>query len=145
MFMYRVSPFSYLVGGMLSAGLSGTDIVCAENELLRFNPPPTGETCSEYMELYMYVAGGYLENPQATSDCAFCAYNGTNAFLEAVSVNPDDAWRNFGLMWVYVAFNVASALFMYWLLRIPKHNRRTRVIDRFINRIVQFTQSIGFS
>jgi ATP-binding cassette, subfamily G (WHITE), member 2, PDR len=142
LFMYRVSPFSYLVGAMLSTGLSGTKVICAENEYLRFSPPPTGETCGEYMQLYMYLGGGYLDNPQSTSECAFCPINDTDTFLQSISVDPADAWRNFGLLWVYVAFNIATALFMYWLLRVPKCGRRSWVIDRLFGTL-RFSQYTG--
>jgi hypothetical protein len=37
-----------------------------------------------------------------------------------VSSNYSDAWRNFGILWVYVIFNIFGALFLYWLIRVPK-------------------------
>jgi flagellar biosynthesis/type III secretory pathway M-ring protein FliF/YscJ len=30
-------------------------------------------------------------------------------------------WRNFGLLWVYVVFNIFAAVFFYWLARVPKN------------------------
>ena len=41
-------------------------------------------------------------------------------FLAGVGTNISDSWRNFGLMWVYIFFNLAAALFLYWLGRVPK-------------------------
>ncbi|OQE05671.1 hypothetical protein PENFLA_c231G01184, partial [Penicillium flavigenum] len=46
-FMYRVSPFTYLVSGMLSTAVSGTDVTCSTDEILTFNPPGS-QTCYEY-------------------------------------------------------------------------------------------------
>ncbi|OQE05807.1 hypothetical protein PENFLA_c229G02355, partial [Penicillium flavigenum] len=43
-FMYRVSPFTYLVSGMLSTAVSGTDVTCSTDEILTFNPPGS-QTC----------------------------------------------------------------------------------------------------
>ncbi|PSN60936.1 putative multidrug resistance ABC transporter [Corynespora cassiicola Philippines] len=118
-FMYRVSPFTYLVSGMLSTGVANTNVVCASREFLRFSP--TGNsTCGEYMEPYIQVAGGYLLDPEATSDCQFCSIGDTNVFLAGVSANYEDAWRNFGILWVYVIFNIFGALLLYWLVRVPK-------------------------
>ncbi|KAH8697976.1 ABC-2 type transporter-domain-containing protein [Talaromyces proteolyticus] len=38
-FMYRLSPFHYLVGGLLSTAVKDTGIACANSEYLNFNPP----------------------------------------------------------------------------------------------------------
>ncbi|KAL2816906.1 ABC-2 type transporter-domain-containing protein [Aspergillus granulosus] len=119
-FMYRVSPFSYLVSAMLSTGLSGTNVECEDVEYLRFTPPDD-QTCEEYMQPYINSIGsGYLLDPGSTSECSFCTMDKTNTFLAQVGSQFSEAWRNFGLMWVYIAFNIAGAVFIYWLARVPK-------------------------
>ncbi|KAF2276672.1 putative multidrug resistance ABC transporter [Westerdykella ornata] len=123
-FMYRVSPFTYLVSGMLSTGLANTNVVCATNEYLHFDPAQG--TCGEYLAPYMAVAGGYVENPNATAECTFCAMGDTNVFLKAVSSDYSTAWRNFGILWAYIVFNVFGALFLYWLVRVPKVKREDK-------------------
>lgn len=117
--MYRVSPFTYLVSAMLSTGVSGTNVVCEDVELLHFDPP-SNMTCQQYMGPFIKRAGGYLSNPDATSNCGFCQMSSTDTYLAMVSSYFSDAWRNFGLMWVYIAFNIAGAVFIYWLARVPK-------------------------
>jgi ATP-binding cassette subfamily G (WHITE) protein 2 (PDR) len=117
-FMYRVSPFTYLVSGMLSVGLANTAVRCAPNEYLKFEP--LSGTCGEYIEAYKSTLGGYMEDEFATSNCRFCPVSDTNVFLVQVSSKFEDAWRNFGLMWVYIVFNIVAALFLYWLVRVPK-------------------------
>lgn len=121
--MYRVSPFTYLIEAMLSTAVSGTTVTCAANEYLVFDPPQ-GQNCSTYMEPYINEAGGYLQNPGAESGCSFCSLRYTNAFLEGFSMDPTKPWRDFGLMWAYIGFNVFGALFLYWLARVPKSNGR---------------------
>ncbi|KAL2006612.1 hypothetical protein VTN00DRAFT_9280 [Thermoascus crustaceus] len=118
-FMYRVSPFTYLVSAMLSTGVSGTNVVCEAVELLHFDPP-SNMTCQQYMGPFIEMAGGYLSDPDATSNCGFCQMSSTDTYLAMVSSHFSDAWRNFGLMWVYIAFNIAGAVFIYWLARVPK-------------------------
>ncbi|KAK2781143.1 hypothetical protein FQN52_001790 [Onygenales sp. PD_12] len=120
-FLYRVSPFTYLVSAMLSTGLSGTEVVCDPIEFLRFNPLDN-QTCQEYLGPFMdfYPAKGYLMNPSATEDCGFCSMKYTDSFLLSIGSKYDEAWRNFGLMWAYIAFNIAGAVFIYWLARVPK-------------------------
>lgn len=119
-FMYRVSPFTYLVSAMLSTGVSGADAVCEAVEFLKFTPP-ANQTCGDYMGPYIKLAGtGYLQDPTATAECAFCTVSKTNSFLSQISSDFADAWRNFGLMWVYIAANIFGAVFIYWLARVPK-------------------------
>ena len=122
-FMYRVSPFTYLVSGVMSTGLANTDVVCADIEYLHFNPP-SGSTCGSYMQDYIGAAGGYLLDNNTTTDCSFCSLSSTNTFLAQVSSYYDQRWRNFGLMFVYIAFNVAGAIFFYWLIRVPKNSKK---------------------
>ncbi|THC96619.1 hypothetical protein EYZ11_003911 [Aspergillus tanneri] len=121
-FMYRVSPFTYLVSAMLSTGVSGTKAICETVEYLHFSPPPNS-TCADYMSNYIDKVGGYLDNPSATSDCAFCVIDKTDTYLAQVHSHYSDAWRNFGLMWVYIIFNICGAVFIYWLARVPKGKR----------------------
>lgn len=130
-FMYRVSPFTYLVSGMLSTAVANTDIVCAANEFVLVDPP-NGQTCAEYLgdyiNGYMYQGetympmGGYLEDRNATSQCQFCPMESTNMYLGSVKSLYEERYRNFGIMWVYVVFNIFGALFLYWLVRMPKKN-----------------------
>ncbi|KLJ11567.1 ATPase [Blastomyces silverae] len=117
-FMYRISPFTYLVSGMLSAGISNTNVTCADNEYLHFDP--VNGTCGEYLESYTSTMGGYLEVEMATSGCSFCPIKDTNVFLSAVSSSYSDIWRNFGLMWVFIIVNISAACLLYWWVRVPK-------------------------
>jgi len=119
-FMYRISPFTYLVDAMLSVGLANTQVVCQAKELLHVNPP-SGETCAKFFADYIQMAGGYLVNPNATTDCQFCSVRDTNDLLHALSSNYDNRWRNFGLLQLYVVFNAGMAVFIYWLARVPKN------------------------
>jgi ABC-type multidrug transport system permease subunit/ABC-type multidrug transport system ATPase subunit len=118
-FMYYVSPFTYIVGGMLATGVANTDVTCAANELVPLEPP-NGSTCTEYMGDYINAVGGYFVNPDATENCQFCTIEKTNTYLAAVNIDYADRWRNFGVLWLYIAFNIAAALFIYWLARMPK-------------------------
>ncbi|KAK7055288.1 ABC-2 type transporter-domain-containing protein [Favolaschia claudopus] len=120
----RVSPFTYLVGGMLATGVANSHVECSSVELLHVDPTP-GQNCGEYFASYQSFAGGSLLNPNATGDCQFCAISDTNVFLAGSGISYDDRWRNFGLIWVYIGFNVLGALFFYWLYRVPK-NKKTK-------------------
>ncbi|KAF2656342.1 putative multidrug resistance ABC transporter [Lophiostoma macrostomum CBS 122681] len=117
-FMYRVSPFTYLISGMLATGVANTQVQCAANEFLTMQPP--SGNCGDYLRSYREALGGYVLDEQATSNCQFCPISDTNVFLQSVASNYNDAWRNFGIMWVFIIFNMFGALFLYWLVRVPK-------------------------
>ncbi|OQE11163.1 hypothetical protein PENFLA_c080G04671, partial [Penicillium flavigenum] len=121
-FMYRVSPFTYLVSGMLSTAVSGTDVTCSTDEILTFNPPGS-QTCYEYLNAYAERTGGSILNPNATSSCSYCSMKSTDTFLAQVDSYYSEAWRNFGIMWAYLVFNVVAALGIYWWARVPKGNK----------------------
>ncbi|KAK1142767.1 Multidrug resistance protein [Aspergillus melleus] len=122
-FMYRVSPFTYLVSSVLSVGLSGTDVECSDIELLRL-PPPDGQNCSTFLGPFAEMAQSRLINPEAGTECLMCTFKKTDQFLETLSINFDDRWRNIGLLFVYIVFNAVAAVFLYWLLRVPKKKSR---------------------
>lgn len=77
------------------------------------------------MSPFITSFGGYLEQGTAgnTGNCSYCSIAETNAFLNQVSVNPNNGWRDFGIMWAYIIFNVFGAVFIYWVGRVPKGNK----------------------
>ena len=136
-FMYRVSPFTYLVDGMLSTGLANNDIVCSSIELVHFTPP-SGQTCGQYLQDYINSAGGYITDPSATSNCSYCSFSTTNVYLAQLSSQYSTRWRNFGIMWAYIIFNIFGALFLYWLARVP---RKQKVVEEAPADAVSRTQT----
>jgi ATP-binding cassette subfamily G (WHITE) protein 2 (PDR) len=118
-FLYRASPFTYLVSAMLSVGVAGSDVVCSSIEVLHMQPP-SGKTCLDFLQKYVDAKGGTIINPNATENCSFCTTATTDAYLEPLGADYGDRWRNFGLLIVYIIFNVAGALGLYWLARVPK-------------------------
>ena len=120
--MYRISPFTYLIDGMLSTGLANNDVVCSSIEYVSFNPP-SNQTCSQYMSTYINLAGGYLANNDATANCQFCTVAKTNVYLTALSSDYSTRWRNFGIMWAFIIFNVVAALGLYWYARVPRKQK----------------------
>ncbi|KAK5654333.1 hypothetical protein OQA88_7511 [Cercophora sp. LCS_1] len=118
-FMYRVSPFTYLASAMLSTSVANVPVTCAENEYLKF-APTNGSTCEEYLSTYMSQAGGYLVDKLNTVQCEYCPVANTDVFLAGAKAEYADRWRNFGIMWVFIIFNIFAALGVYWLVRVPK-------------------------
>ena len=120
--MYRVNPFTYVIESFLGTALSGAPVSCKASELVQFRAP-SGMTCEEYVRPYIADHGGYLVD-NSTSSCSFCGTDNTDAFLDDMNMNFDNRWRNFGFMWAFCFFNVAAAVGLYWLMRVPKQKVR---------------------
>jgi len=116
-FMYRVSPLTYLVSGAVSTGLGGRQIQCSNTELNIFQPPP-GETCGQYLAPYLTQAPGYLSNPGETADCSYCPLSTADQFLAGVEIFYSQRWRNFGIVWAYIIFNIFAATVLYYVFRV---------------------------
>jgi hypothetical protein len=140
--MYRVSPFTYLVGAILSVGLANAHVRCAEIEFLHFEPTP-GNTCGQYMKTFMQTSMGYLSNPDASEGCAYCPLDAADGFLTSYDIRYEDRWRNFGIMWAFVAFNIAGAFFLYWLVRVPRKNTRVDGTKNGMTKVTSITELVG--
>lgn len=91
--MYWANPATYWIGGMLAATLDGVPVQCAPSETARFDVPQN-QTCQSYAGEFARTAGGYLLNPDATSDCQYCPYSSGNQYLTTLNINSDDKWRS---------------------------------------------------
>lgn len=115
--MYRVSPFTYYVSGIASAALHGRAVECNAAELRVFDPP-SGQTCGDYMEKYVEIAGGSIYNKNATSDCQYCSMSSADQYLAGREIYYSDRWRNYGIFWCYFIFNIFGAVFLYYFFRV---------------------------
>ncbi|EXL64034.1 ATPase [Fusarium oxysporum f. sp. conglutinans race 2 54008] len=117
-FMYRVSPMTYLVGGVSVSGLSGDPVVCSQSELAVFQPP-AGDTCGSYMQPYLEQgATGTLLNPSAAANCSYCPLQYADQILARSGMYYQDRWRDWALGFAYIAFNILATFVLYSLLRL---------------------------
>ncbi|OLN87450.1 ABC transporter CDR4-like protein 5 [Colletotrichum chlorophyti] len=123
-FMYRVNPLTYVVEGFLSVSLADSPVTCSSIELLEFKAPGNS-TCGEYMAEYIQNSGGYLVD-SSSSNCAYCTMADTNTFLSRMGMSFGNRWRDFGLIWVFCAFNISAAVLLYWVARVPKNGFKKR-------------------
>ncbi|KAG4437711.1 hypothetical protein IFR05_006794 [Cadophora sp. M221] len=117
--LYHLTPVTYFVRTMLSTGIAGAHITCAANELLYLNPP-TGQSCSSYLNPYMNYSGAHLLNPDATSGCQLCPMKDADAPLAQIGVHFSKRWEDFGISLIYTAVNILGALLLYWIFRVPR-------------------------
>ncbi|KAH7028749.1 multidrug resistance protein CDR1 [Microdochium trichocladiopsis] len=123
-FMYRVSPVTYMISGVMSSAMSGYEVTCAPGEVLRMVLPSSTNattTCADFLAGFVAAEGGrVLEQGGGDGTCAFCPLATTDAFLARFGIEYADRWRNFGLLWVYIFVNIGLALGLYWVFRVPK-------------------------
>ena len=119
-FMYRVSPFTYWIGGMAATELHARQVSCSTTEMSVFDPP-SGQSCGQYMSQYLQAgAPGKLHNPDATADCEYCPLTVADQFLSPVGIEWSERWRNYGIVWAYVFFNIAVTIGAYYFFRVRK-------------------------
>ena len=70
--MYYLTPFKYLLEGMLSLVIHDVPVNCADDELAQFRAPQ-GETCQSYAGPYTKQVGGYVTE-LGNGLCGFCQY-----------------------------------------------------------------------
>lgn len=141
-FMYRVSPLtckfffwplllninsntnSDLVSAIASTGLSGRQVICSDNELAVMQPP-AGDTCGSYLQSYATAAGGSIYNPEAMADCQYCSSSNADQFLSSVAISYTTRWRDYGIVFVYIFFNIFMAVLLYYLIRVRKSSGKS--------------------
>ncbi|TDL15085.1 hypothetical protein BD410DRAFT_845493 [Rickenella mellea] len=129
--MYRVSPFTYLIEGLLGQAIGRNDINCAQKEFVTVIPP-SGQTCADYMQQFIARLGGYLSNPDAISNCEFCPFRTTDAFMgRSFNIRYSHRWRNVGIMLGVTLFNVLVLYALTYLLRV----RQGTVFGSLRNRV----------
>lgn len=117
LFMYRVSPFTYWIGGLVSTMLAGRAVTCSASEVSIFDPPG-GQTCGTYLADYANLTGGVIQNPRDNSACRYCSLSNADQFLAGSSIFYGERWRNFGILFAFICFNVFLALLSYYLFRV---------------------------
>lgn len=122
-FMYYVSPLTYIVQGLLSAGVTGAVITCSSREVLSIKAPE-GITCGDYLQTFAQSAAGNILTPDAYNNCDYCSMVSSEAFLNSIHAHVNQAWRNFGITLAYTVINILLALFFYWLGRVPKNKKK---------------------
>jgi len=124
-----------LVSAVASTGLSGRQVTCSTNELAIMQPP-SGQTCGQYLQSYADTAMGAIYNPSATSDCEFCSVQNADQFLASVAISYSTRWRDYGIGFAYIVFNIFMAVLLYYLFRVRKGSGKT-----FAERIQPFTRA----
>lgn len=136
--MFPLSPFTHLIEGMLGDIYKDKPIRCAPVELNLINPP-TGQTCDQYLSGFSSRldqaprGSGYyevLQGPNGSEQCGYCQYRFGEDFLATVgtrafSFSSSHRFRVIGIVFAYIAFNIALAYGLFYLARIHKWKKQT--------------------
>jgi ABC-type multidrug transport system permease subunit len=87
--------------------------------------PPAGQTCGQYLGVYASAAMGTIYNPNATSDCQYCSITNSDQYLSSVDISFSTRWRNFGIGFSFILFNIFVAVLFYYLFRVRKSSGRS--------------------
>ncbi|KAF9439085.1 hypothetical protein BGZ76_000047 [Entomortierella beljakovae] len=118
--MYWLDPYHYIIEGLVTVQLHNVEVKCEESEFSVFNSP-LGQTCGEYAAAFLETAAGYLNNPNATSNCQYCPYTIGQDYYAGLSMDFDNRWRNIWILCIFLAFNACVTLVG---IRFLKWNKR---------------------
>ncbi|THY01481.1 putative ABC multidrug transporter, partial [Aureobasidium pullulans] len=124
-FMYRISPLTYIVGAVAGTGLHGRTVRCSTAEMRTFDPP-AGQNCGGYLSTYLIDAAGVLMNPEAEESCQYCPLKTADQFLGVSAIKWSQRWRNVGIVFAFIFFNIAATFGLYYMFKV----RRWRVSER---------------
>ncbi|KAK0566531.1 ATP-binding cassette transporter snq2 [Tilletia horrida] len=141
--MFPLSPFSWLVESLVGNAVTGIPVRCTAQEYNVLRPPP-GQTCDAYLSAFSTslqtlesggqvtaIDSGYFTTlPDGT--CGYCQFRDGDQFLSSVSLDAAFRFRDIGILFAYVGFNVllAYALFFFFRIGFSKRsassNKKTR-------------------
>ncbi|KAF2686158.1 hypothetical protein K458DRAFT_298665, partial [Lentithecium fluviatile CBS 122367] len=118
-FMYLITPFTYLISRLSIAGLADASVSCAQNELLRVSLPLNpSSTCFDYLENYIKFTGGYVNNnAEHERECFYCPVLDSNMVLSSKGIGRrQEGWRNVRIFANYVLVNFLGVFALYWAM-----------------------------
>jgi hypothetical protein len=115
--------------------LSDQPIRCAPVELSQITPP-AGQTCDQYLANFSVnlntlsptggaagATGSGYYFPNADETCSYCQYREGYDFLDSLTLNGAFRFRDIGILFAYIAFNIFLIYAVFWVFRIAKFSR----------------------
>ncbi|WFD34808.1 hypothetical protein MCUN1_001652 [Malassezia cuniculi] len=112
--MFYLSPFTWVMEGILGNAIGGVEVKCAIDEMQEI-VPPTGQSCQQYMGSFKR---GYTVEHEGK--CLYCLYKYGDDYLGDNKLDATDRYRDLGIMFAYIAFNIALLFTLFYLFRIHK-------------------------
>ncbi|KAF3025191.1 hypothetical protein E8E15_002689 [Penicillium rubens] len=111
--MYWLTPFHYLLEGLVGVITHNVPVRCIDREESRFSTP-AGMNCQDYAGSFAEKAGGYVRDA-GNGMCSFCQYSTGNQYAKSLNVFYSHKWRDYGILWAYIIFNFALVFAFSWL------------------------------
>jgi ATP-binding cassette subfamily G (WHITE) protein 2 (PDR) len=130
-FMYRVTPLTYLVGGLLSTTLGAVPVRCSSTEMVSVLLPAGSvnrsvtSACAEYLQPYISSYGGSVVQYNSTT-CLFCSITDTKLVLDSLEIHYSDRWWQLGVTFGYIFINFVATFVIYWYFRVHIKAKRQR-------------------
>ncbi|KAJ9659731.1 ATP-binding cassette transporter snq2 [Neophaeococcomyces mojaviensis] len=119
--LYELNPITRFVSGAVTTELTGRRVVCTPSEFNPF-PAPAGMTCGDYMRAFFAAGGaGYLQDPNSTATCNYCAYQDGEQFYRPFQLSYSDRWRDLGILAAFIGSNL---ILLFLGSRYLNFNRR---------------------
>lgn len=115
--LFWLNPFRWFFGGHIEDTLHNVRVHCSSADLAIFDPP-SGQTCAQYAADFLSSAAGYLENPEATSDCGYCPYTIGDDYAATMNFTYHNRWRDLGLCIVFCVTNTVLIYAVTWFMRV---------------------------
>ncbi|CAK9785424.1 ABC transporter [Cutaneotrichosporon oleaginosum] len=120
--LYYLDPFTYLMQGLLTFPIWNEPVQCKSFEY-GYLDPPAGQTCGQYFENFLQYATGYVNNPDATSNCEYCGYAKGSEYLASMNITRKiDGWQ--GVL-ITLLFVITSYAFVFLLLKLRSKATKT--------------------
>ncbi|KAJ7135007.1 ABC-2 type transporter-domain-containing protein [Mycena crocata] len=117
--LYQLVPYTRSISAMVATELHGLVIRCKSDEFAIFTPP-SGQTCSQWAQDFITVAGGYLDNGNDTANCRYCTYAVGDEFYTPLGISFSKRWRDAFVFLAYVGFNIIVTVVASRYLRYAK-------------------------
>ncbi|KAG2057552.1 hypothetical protein BDR06DRAFT_994992 [Suillus hirtellus] len=112
--MYKISPYTYIIESLLGQAIGGDSIECSLS-LSTIEWLDAWQLNGSFIE----SAGGYLANPEATERYQLYFAKTADQFMYSrFNIKYSNHWRNLGIVFGYVAFNVVAVFWFTYFMRI---------------------------
>ena len=132
--MFMLSPFTWIMEGILGNAIGGVDVLCRPEEM-QVIIPPAGQTCDQYLDGFSSPQGdprggiGYYQQMQ-NGNCAYCQYRTGDEYLASVELNAANRFRDLGIILAYIVFNTALLFGLFYLFRIHKWSKSQKTTPK---------------
>ena len=124
--MFYLSPFTYIIEGLLGDAQRDKDIYCAPEEYNRVFPPG-GQTCEQYLGNFSTLLGsgiehgvGYFKDAADGNGCDYCSMRKGAEYLASIKMDGSNRYRDIGILFAFTAFNFICVFAFYYIFRTAK-------------------------